>query len=296
MSTPATPIKTSAQTAEERYSAEPPPGQPTDAELLVDFHSPYEKFPPDKMLQVDGLTEGMRSAAELLRREREQFLVRRRRELAQAQAQADARAAEAERKRQSLEKALRQEARTALLLAVESYPSWIAKRDELRDSLTERQTTLETLLANQSAEVDFDQLKAQTTEIADSRLLVDALTARLEAWKPREEGYLVPLRQAVREAQGELATLHHYEREKRIDTAKKALGKILDLNRLYDLAKVDLERLAQAAYPIIELDSAASYDRSGYSWNWQVDDRSLLARAAQLEKLYETLLPLIARS
>jgi hypothetical protein len=268
--------------------------EPTDEQLLAGFHSHYEKFSPDQIIR-GALNEPGQKVADLIERDRAIFLRQRRAALAQEQANKQAEEQRTLEKQRALEKAQRQEARTALQGAVSSLQSWIAKRDELRDSLQERESTLQNLLDNQGAEIDLEALKKQTSEIADCRLLADALRARLSAWRTKEASYLTPLRAALGAAQGELCLLHQSEREGRLSKARQQLGALIDLAHLRELIHQGggghWADLAEAAYPVIKLDLVIGYSRGSYRWNYPLHDNQLLSRAAELERYYEALLP-----
>jgi hypothetical protein len=272
--------------------------EPSDEVLLASFHSHYEKFPPEQIIR-GAVNEPPKKAADLVARDRANFLRRARAELTRQRALRAQQERQQVEKRAAEEKALRQEARSALRAAVGSYHEWIAKRNELRDSLAEREITLADLLGNQSPEVDLEQLKKQTAEVADCRLLADALRARLDAWKAKELGFLQPLRQAVSAAQAEFSLLHQSERAARITKARGQLDLIVDLSQLHKLGggwgSVRGEDLASMAGSVIELDHVAGYCGS-YPWQHPVHDTQLLTKAAELERYYTELVPLVARA
>jgi hypothetical protein len=281
--------------------ADPPAGQPaepTDEELLVGFSSHYEKFPPDQLLK-GALNEPALRAGDLVERDRAAHLRRRRAELARARAEQERIGRREEAKRETIERARRLEARAAMRDAAKAYREWIAKANELRDSIRERETTLSDLLANQPAEAEPERLRERTMQVAESRLLVDALKARLSAWLPREGECLAPLQRAVAAASAELITLHQHERKERIEEAQVKIDAVLDVERLRELHQRSgggrLPELGEAAPPVIELDGAIGYERGSYSWNHghAQSGVALLGRAAELERLYERLVPLV---
>ncbi len=223
----------------------------------------------------------------------------RRAELARLRAAKKAEQEREEQKQRTIERALRQEDRAALRAAVRGYEDWTAKRDELRDSLNEGETTLAGLLASESSEIDLELLKKQTAEVADCRLLADALRARLSAWQAKEDAYVQPLRATITAAQGELSILHQTERERRMAKACEQLDAIVDLSQLHKIAQgwggIRVDDLAALARQVIELDRVAGYS-GRYRWQYSAHDSQLLTKAAELESFYTEVVPLVTRA
>jgi hypothetical protein len=276
------------------------PSEPSDEELLRDFRSHYSQYDPNQVVHR-GADNPSRKASEPIELERAAFLRQRRAQLAEQRAQAERSAQQQAQQEAALEAAFRLHARTRLADAVRGYNEWQAKAEELRASITERESTLAGLLASQSSETGPETLKKQTALVADCRLIADALKARLSAWMPREKDYLNALQEATSAAKSELAILHQHERHRRLKESMEKIEAIIDLQHLRDgyyrqrFGGGSLPELAESSHAVIALDKTTGYMAGRYPWHTNPHQfgPELLVLATQLESFYTNLVPLL---
>jgi hypothetical protein len=259
---------------------------PTDEELLRDFRSPYRDYPPEAEIK-GALNLPRQRAGDLLAKDKEAFLVRKRKQLAAEKAAREYATAQAQLELDRLTRARQYAARGELRTALADYHSWQDREAELQNCLTSHQEELRQARSEHSAEA--------TEKVVQHQLLITALVSQLEEWATRQAEALGALRIAAQAAIAELITLHQHRRSWLIYEAQHAIQSLLDLDhlRVINIFGVsDPKILAESSRTVLQFDRLVDYRSGSYSWNYSpADPQQLLALVETLEGKYQALIP-----